>query len=132
MGSIDAPGVAGVARWHNELQRMAERTRLGIPITFSSDPRHAAEWGQSVMGHSVKSPLFNALEALIEEQVGRDLDCPNGAGVLRRADGSACRDRTTGLPITGSGGEHWCINCHAPLAPAMISMFYAQNCRTKG
>ncbi len=80
----------------------------------SCHPRHAAEWGQSVMGHSVKSPLFNALEALIQEQVGRDLDCPNGAGVLRRADGGACRDRTTGLPVTGSGGEHWCINCHAP------------------
>ena len=66
------------------------------------------------MGHSVKSPLFNALEALIEEQVGRDLDCPNGAGILRRADAGACRDRTSGLPVTGSGGEHWCINCHAP------------------
>ena len=35
-------GSAGdLARWHNELQAMAERTRLGIPITLSSDPRHA-------------------------------------------------------------------------------------------
>jgi eukaryotic-like serine/threonine-protein kinase len=80
----------------------------------SCHPRHAAEWSQSVMGHSVKSPLFNALEALIEEQVGRDRDCPNGAGILRRADPStACRSRQTGLTVTGSGGEHWCVNCHA-------------------
>ncbi len=30
-----------MARWHNRLQKMAERTRLGIPVTLSSDPRHA-------------------------------------------------------------------------------------------
>ena len=36
-----APGPTEVARWHNRLQEMAERTRLGIPITFSSDLRHA-------------------------------------------------------------------------------------------
>ncbi len=27
--------------WHNRLQKLAERTRLGIPVTLSSDPRHA-------------------------------------------------------------------------------------------
>jgi beta-glucosidase len=30
-----------MAEWHNRLQRLAESTRLGIPITISSDPRHA-------------------------------------------------------------------------------------------
>jgi len=30
-----------VATWHNNLQKMAERTRLGIPVTISSDPRHS-------------------------------------------------------------------------------------------
>lgn len=29
-----------LARWHNRLQLMAERTRLGIPVTIASDPRH--------------------------------------------------------------------------------------------
>ncbi|MBO9556816.1 MAG: glycoside hydrolase family 3 protein [Cellulomonas sp.] len=29
------------ARWHNELQHLAAQTRLGIPVTVSSDPRHA-------------------------------------------------------------------------------------------
>ena len=89
----------------------------------SCHPRHAAEWSQSVMGHSVKSPLFNALESLIQEQVGRDRDCPGGAGILRRADpATACRSRQTGLTVTGSGGEHWCVNCHGAgdnLASAM-------------
>ena len=35
-----SPGV--MARWYNQLQKMAERTRLGIPVTISSDPRHSA------------------------------------------------------------------------------------------
>ena len=28
------------AAWSNKLQKLAERTRLGIPVTLSSDPRH--------------------------------------------------------------------------------------------
>jgi len=30
------------AQWHNALQALAEKTRMGIPITFSSDPRHGS------------------------------------------------------------------------------------------
>lgn len=30
-----------LARWYNSLQLVAERTRLGIPVTISSDPRHS-------------------------------------------------------------------------------------------
>lgn len=30
-----------VARWHNAVQRLAERTPHGIPVTISTDPRHA-------------------------------------------------------------------------------------------
>ncbi|MFN2207626.1 MAG: glycoside hydrolase family 3 protein [Candidatus Promineifilaceae bacterium] len=29
------------AEWYNRLQKMAERSRLGIPVTISSDPRHS-------------------------------------------------------------------------------------------
>jgi beta-glucosidase len=31
---------AAVGAWHNTLQELAESTRLGIPVTLSSDPRH--------------------------------------------------------------------------------------------
>jgi len=30
-----------MAEWHNRIQKLAERTHLGIPVTISSDPRHA-------------------------------------------------------------------------------------------
>jgi beta-glucosidase len=29
------------AEWHNRVQKLAESTRLGIPVTLASDPRHA-------------------------------------------------------------------------------------------
>jgi beta-glucosidase len=34
------PGAQTVATWHNALQRLAEQTRLGIPVTIASDPRN--------------------------------------------------------------------------------------------
>jgi hypothetical protein len=103
-------------------ERVAPRLERA-PLTFgataeaceSCHPRHAAEWRRSVMAHAVSSPMFQSLELLIQEQVGRDADCPEGAGVLRRSNPStACRDRVTGRSHTGAGGEGWCVNCHAP------------------
>jgi beta-glucosidase len=38
LGSADA---RAMAEWHNRLQATAEATRLGIPVTLSTDPRHA-------------------------------------------------------------------------------------------
>ena len=34
------PGTRDLARWHNEIQKIAEQDRLGIPITIASDSRH--------------------------------------------------------------------------------------------
>jgi len=97
---------------------VGERARLSeaseLADCASCHPRQAAEWSRSVMAQSVESPLFQALEMLIQEQVGRDRDCPGGAGILRAAGPGACTSRVTGLPVTGSGGELWCVNCHSP------------------
>ncbi len=40
LNSFDA---AVMARFNNNLQKMAERTRLGIPVTLATDPRHGTE-----------------------------------------------------------------------------------------
>lgn len=37
--ALEDPGMA--ARWHNSLQAVAEQTPHGIPVTISTDPRHA-------------------------------------------------------------------------------------------
>jgi beta-glucosidase len=34
------PEAKNLAKWYNEIQEIAAQTRLGIPITISSDPRH--------------------------------------------------------------------------------------------
>ena len=36
-----APTPEAMATWHNRLQELAAATRLGIPVTISSDPRHS-------------------------------------------------------------------------------------------
>lgn len=36
----EIPSARMTARWHNHVQRYAEQTRLGIPITVASDPRN--------------------------------------------------------------------------------------------
>jgi hypothetical protein len=76
--------------------------------------REVAQWSASVMAHAARSPLVGALESLVEEQVGRDASCPNGAGVLRLRGSDACVDAKSGVATTGAGGEQWCVSCHAP------------------
>ncbi len=55
------------AEWHNRLQRLAESTRLGIPVTISSDPRHSfaenlgASWSAGEFSHWPEPIGFGAL-----------------------------------------------------------------------
>ena len=39
---FQAPSAKAVAKWYNNIQKLAERTRLGIPVTLASDPRHGS------------------------------------------------------------------------------------------
>jgi beta-glucosidase len=41
----DTPGA--IAEWHNRIQELAATTRLGIPVTISSDPRHS--YGDNIL-----------------------------------------------------------------------------------
>ncbi len=36
-----APKASHIAAWHNKLQELAASTRLGIPVSISTDPRHS-------------------------------------------------------------------------------------------
>jgi hypothetical protein len=105
----DYEGDAGVVR----VRARAPLATADASTCAACHPRQVAEWRRSVMAHASRSPLFGALESAIQEQAGRDANCPNGAGILRRAGADVCRDPTSGVAVTGSGGEHWCVNCHA-------------------
>ena len=45
-----------LARYYNNIQKIAERMRLGIPITIASDPRHVAE---NNPGAAIFTPTFS-------------------------------------------------------------------------
>jgi len=53
----EVPEPRTLAEWHNRLQALAADTRLGIPVTISSDPRHSFT---SARGISVGSGAFSA------------------------------------------------------------------------
>lgn len=107
------------ARGRDAAPPRSERRPLAFTSTSEAcetcHARQTSEWRRSVMSHALTSPLFQSLELLIQEQVGRSDACPEGAGVLRRVENSsACRDPDAGPHVlTGSGGEGWCVNCHA-------------------
>jgi len=51
MNIFSGTGKREMASWYNNLQKLAERTRLGIPVTIASDPRN----------HFTDNPLSSAL-----------------------------------------------------------------------
>ena len=53
LASLDADLMA---KYNNTIQRMAERTRLGIPITIATDPRHGTETNP---GAALYTPAFS-------------------------------------------------------------------------
>ncbi len=53
---LTAPSAQAMIKWNNELQKMAERTRLGIPITIGSDPRHGKEMN---IGTAISTRFFS-------------------------------------------------------------------------
>ena len=53
------------ANWSNGMQKVAEASRLAVPIMFSSDPRHSAKLGGHVSGTQYFSHITNG-----EGQVG--------------------------------------------------------------
>ncbi|MFK8164726.1 MAG: glycoside hydrolase family 3 protein [Lewinella sp.] len=54
---VNAWPSAILARHNNQLQKRAERTRLGVPVTIASDPRHAGDFNP---GAVIATPAFSA------------------------------------------------------------------------
>ncbi|MFM7329945.1 MAG: glycoside hydrolase family 3 protein, partial [Bacteroidota bacterium] len=54
LGSMDN---RALAHYNNRIQQMAERTRLGIPVTIGTDPRHGVP---NNPGASIYTPQFSA------------------------------------------------------------------------
>ena len=61
------------AQWSNGMQEIAEATRLGIPIMFSTDPRHGAKLGAHVSGTQYFSQ-WPSTEGQVGITASRNLD----------------------------------------------------------
>lgn len=53
---LKAASPEAMIKWNNTLQKMAERTRLGIPVTIASDPRHGKEMN---IGTAIATRFFS-------------------------------------------------------------------------
>ena len=53
---LQSPSAEALLNWNNNIQKLAERTRLGIPVTIASDPRHGASDNP---GTSIPTPFFS-------------------------------------------------------------------------
>lgn len=57
VNTLQSPSPRAMILWHNEIQKLAERTRLGIPVTLATDPRHGVA---NTVGASIVTPFFSA------------------------------------------------------------------------
>lgn len=73
------------ANWSNGMQEIAEASRLGIPIVFSSDPRHSAKLGGHVSGTQYFSHIANG-EGQVGITAGRDPEMMKQYGEVMAAE----------------------------------------------
>ena len=53
---LQAPFREALINWNNNIQKLAEKTRLGIPVTIASDPRHGVP---NAPGMSISTSFFS-------------------------------------------------------------------------
>ncbi|MBL7856763.1 MAG: glycoside hydrolase family 3 C-terminal domain-containing protein [Cyclobacteriaceae bacterium] len=54
--TLQSPEPKAMVIWNNNIQKLAERTRLGIPVTLATDPRHGVP---NAPGASIYTPYFS-------------------------------------------------------------------------
>ena len=56
VNTLQSPSPEAMVNWHNSIQKLAEQTRLGIPVTVATDPRHGVP---NAPGASIYTPFFS-------------------------------------------------------------------------
>jgi beta-glucosidase len=55
--TMQSPSPEAMIKWYNNIQKLAERTRLGIPVTLATDPRHGVP---NAPGASIYTSFFSS------------------------------------------------------------------------
>jgi beta-glucosidase len=91
-----------LAEWHNRVQKLAEESRLGIPVTISSDPRHA--FGEN-FGASVAARSFSQWPEPIGFAAISDADLVQQFGNIARQELTAVGIRVALHPMADLATE---------------------------
>ena len=91
-----------LAKYNNEIQKIAERTRLGIPVTIASDPRHASEQNP---GAAIYTPSFSQWPSPLGLAATRDTSLVREFGHLAREEYKAVGIRVALHPMADLATE---------------------------
>ena len=99
LSSYDA---ATMARFNNNLQKLAERTRLGIPVTLATDPRHGTE---NNPGAAIFTKAFSQWPSSLGLAATRDTVLVHRFGNIARQEYMAVGLRLTLSPMADLATE---------------------------
>ena len=77
-----APTGRQMAEWHNRLQELAATTRLGIPVTISTDPRHS--FSDNPLAGMMAGPFSSWPEAIGLAAIGDEVTMERFGDIARR------------------------------------------------
>ena len=93
-----------IAKFNNNLQRKAERTRLGIPVTIATDPRHGAREDEKGVG-GIYTPSFSRWPTSLGLAATRDSTLVREFGEIAREEYKACGIRLALHPMADLATE---------------------------
>ena len=80
---LQATSAEEMIKWNNLLQKMAERTRLGIPVTVATDPRHGKEMN---IGTAISTRFFSRWPSPLGMAATRDSALVHEFGDIARQE----------------------------------------------
>ena len=95
LNTLQSTSPEAMVVWHNNIQKLAERTRLGIPITLATDPRHGVP---NAPGASIYSPFFSSWPSTLGLAATRDSNLVRAFGDIARQEYKALGFRLTLSP----------------------------------
>lgn len=99
---LQSPSPEAMIIWNNNIQKLAEKTRLGIPMTIASDPRHGVP---NAPGASIYTPFFSKWPSTLGLAATGDTDLTRAFGDIARQEYLAMGIRLTLSPMADLATE---------------------------
>ena len=99
---LQSPSPEAMIIWNNNIQKLAERTRLGIPMTIASDPRHGVP---NAPGASIYTPFFSKWPSTLGLAAAGDTVLTREFGNIARQEYLAMGIRLTLSPMADLATE---------------------------